>query len=584
MMLQALYALAQREHLVDDPDYEKKRVDYLLHIDRDGRFLGLMPTADDEGRAREIAVPRFPKRSGTGTSPGFLFDNAKYVLGLGGGGEEGGRNEKCTEAFRGLVDKLSAATSDEGARAVARFYERRREQLPAIVAGHPDQVFTGSEWIAFVLDDDHQRPVHERPAVRAYWSGQRSAAEADAGAPVRCLVTGEIAAPARMHGAIKRVPDAQTSGATLVTFNAEAFTSHGLAQGDNAPVSRAAAEGYVTALNWLLQGTPTRRYQYGVPIGNEGVVVCWTREKSEIVDTFIDLLHPPPDAEQLVRAAESPYRGLEPADMDETEFYAVTLGGNAARVVVRDWLVTTVGALKENLRAYFADLHIAGDEGKPLSMRTLLGSVESPGGRGLSPGLGARLFRCAVRGEAFPREILGAALRRLRLPPDRVDERGKLRARCALVKATLSRLPGGARLEVSVSLDESNTDVPYLLGRLFAALERLQAAAQGSDLNATIRDRYFGSASSTPALVFPRLLRLSVHHAAKLSTPRGDHWLERLKGTIIALLPPPPEGFKRTLSLEDQGNFAIGYYHQRQKFFEKRPEQAAPEAAAPAVE
>ena len=149
-------------------------------------------------------------------------------------------------------------------------------------------------------------------------------------------------------------------------------------------------------------------------------------------------------------------------------------------------------------------------------MRLLLASVESPGGRGLSPGLGARLFRAAIRGEPFPREFLGAALRRLRLPPDKVDERGKLHARCALVKATLSRLPhhGGATMEVSVSLDESKPDVPYLLGRLFAALERLQAVAQG-DINATIRDRYFGSASSTPALVFPRLLRLE--HA-----PRGQ--------------------------------------------------------------
>ena len=576
MMLQALYALAQREHLVDDPDYEKKRVDYLLHIDGEGRFLGLMPTANEEGRAREMAVPRFPKRSGVGTNPGFLFDNAKYVLGLGGDGESGGRNEKCTEAFRGLVDELSAATGDGGARAVARFYEQRREQLPAIVAKHPDKAFTGSEWIAFVVDGDDQRPVHERPAVRAHWSTRRSSAETDAGPPVRCLVTGDIAPPTRTHGNIKRVPDAQTSGATLVGFNAEAFTSHGLVQGDNAPVSRAAAEGYVTALNWLLQGTLTRRYQYGVPIGNEGVVVCWTREKTEIVDTFIDLLHPPPDAEQVVRAAESPYRGLEPADLDETDFYAVTLGGNAARVVVRDWMVTTVGALKENLRAYFEDLHIVGDEGKPLSVRLLLASVESPGGRGLSPGLGGRLFRCAVRGEAFPRELLGAALRRLRLPPDKVDERGKLRARCALVKATLSRLPvpGGARLEVSVSLDESSTKVPYLLGRLFAALERLQAVAQG-DVNATIRDRYFGAASSTPALVFSRLLRLSMHHAAKAD---GGGWAELTKSRIMAALPAEP--FPRTLSLEEQGLFAIGYYHQRQKFFEKRAETLLAEAAA----
>ena len=279
-MLQALYALAQREHLVDDPDYEKKRVDYLLHLDRNGAFLGLMPTADEDGRAATIQVPRFPKRAGIGTNPGFLYDNAKYVLGLGGDGE-GGRNESCAESFRGLVDGLAAATADDGAVAVGRFLARRQEQLPAVAAAHPDHAFTGSEWIAFVLDGDEQRPVHERPRVRAYWSNQRSAADTEAGTPVRCLVTGAITPSARTHGNIKRLPDAQPSGATLVGFNAEAFTSHGLVQGDNAPVSRAAAEGYVTALNWLLEGTPERRFQYGVPLGDGVVTVFWTREKHD---------------------------------------------------------------------------------------------------------------------------------------------------------------------------------------------------------------------------------------------------------------------------------------------------------------
>jgi CRISPR-associated protein Csd1 len=249
--------------------------------------------------------------------------------------------------------------------------------------------------------------------------------------------------------------------------------------------------------------------------------------------------------------------------------------------------------VKENLRAYFEALDIAPSDGAPLPIRRLIKSVESPSGRGLSPELAARLYRAALHGGPFPRELLGAALRRLRLPPDKLDERrlrggarvgtsvGRrlppdklderrlLRARCALIKATLLRLSThrGTPMEVPVSLDETNAQVPYLLGRLFAALERLQAEAQG-DINATIRDRYFGAASSTPALIFPRLLRLSVHHAAKLDTPRGDHWVERLKAKIVEAL--PAQAFPHTLPLEGQGLFAIGYYHQRQRFFEKR--------------
>lgn len=579
MMLAALYELAQREHLVDDPDYEKKKVDFFLRIDAQGTFRGLIPTRTDGGRAHEIPVPRFPKRAGIGTNPGFLFDNAKYVLGLGG--EDIERNERCVESFRALVADLVERTHDEGAIAVARFFDRRKEQLAAIREQHPDGAWTGSEWIAFMLDGDDERCVHDRSAVRSHWASLRQGTgDGEGGALIRCLVTGEIGPAARMHGSIKRVPDAQTAGAALVSFNAEAFASQGLKQGENASVSRAAAEGYVTALNWLLEGTPTRRFRHGIAVGEGAVLVFWTRKASPFTETFSLLMDPPTDPEAVKLLVESPKKGLAPGPIDNTAFYAVTLSGNAARVVVRDWMEITVREAKGHLRAYFDALAIDGDAGEPLGIRRLLDAVTAPSGRGLSPDLGARLLHAALHGSPFPRELLAAALRRLRLPPHKLDERRQLRARCALIKATLLRLPErGSRLEVPVSLDERNTDVPYLLGRLFAALERLQGEAQG-DINATIRDKFFGSASSTPALVFPRLLRLSVHHAAKASSGGRDPWVEIVKARIIDQLP----GVKlpQTLSLEEQGLFAIGYYHQRQSFFTPRKPATAEADAEPA--
>ena len=579
MMLAALYELAQRENLVDDPDYEKKKVDFFLRIDAQGTFRGLIPTRTDGGRAHEIPVPRFPKRAGIGTNPGFLFDNAKYVLGLGG--EDIERNERCVESFRALVADLVERTHDEGAIAVARFFDRRKEQLAAIREQHPDGAWTGSEWIAFMLDGDDERCVHDRSAVRSHWASLRQGTgDGEGGALIRCLVTGEIGPAARMHGSIKRVPDAQTAGAALVSFNAEAFASQGLKQGENASVSRAAAEGYVTALNWLLEGTPTRRFRHGIAVGEGAVLVFWTRKASPFTETFSLLMDPPTDPEAVKLLVESPKKGLAPGPIDNTAFYAVTLSGNAARVVVRDWMEITVREAKGHLRAYFDALAIDGDAGEPLGIRRLLDAVTAPSGRGLSPDLGARLLHAALHGSPFPRELLAAALRRLRLPPHKLDERRQLRARCALIKATLLRLPErGSRLEVPVSLDERNTDVPYLLGRLFAALERLQGEAQG-DINATIRDKFFGSASSTPALVFPRLLRLSVHHAAKASSGGRDPWVEIVKARIIDQLP----GVKlpQTLSLEEQGLFAIGYYHQRQSFFTPRKPATAEADAEPA--
>lgn len=564
-MLQALNDLAKREHLVGDSNYEKRRVDFFIRLDDAGHALALVPTADAAGRAGEFRVPSVPKRT-VAVAPGVLFDNAKYVLGIGDEGDKPERLILCQQAFAAQLAELAAGTDDVGVAAVRGFLEHLDIELPRLLAWRPRAEWTGGEWLAFVRDADGTTAVHDRPAVREALSRQR-AEGGEQGTPTRCLVTGEVEVPARLHGALKLggLDHAQTSGVSLVSFNAAAFTSHGLEQGANAPVSRAAAIGYVTALNWLLEGTPSRRHRYGVSLGSEAVTVFWSREACETADLFASLLDPSP--EEAIRVAESISAGLAPSDLDVTPFYAVTLSANASRVVVRDWLETTVGDVKAHVRLWFNDLQL-GAAATPLPIWRLLKSVESPGGNGLSPALGARLFAAAFRGRPIPREVLAAALRRLRLPPDKKDERNALHARCALVKATLLRLSRSGQTtlkEVSVALDESNVDVPYLLGRLFAVLERLQTAALGADVNTTIRDRWFGAASSTPSLVFPRLLALSVHHARK-ATSGG--WLEGSKGRIIAALPAAQ--LPRKLSLEEQGLFAIGYYHQREKFFEKR--------------
>ena len=580
-MLKSLYDLARREGLLEDPDYEKKRVDYLIVIDTDGDYFGLLPTVGDDDMAMECSVPRFPKRSGSGTSPGFLFDNAKYVLGHSTVKKEGDadRNKRCMESFRARIGVLAKETNDEGAVAVCNFYDRISEYLPRIINDHPDKMFSGTEWITFELNDEL---VINREAVRKYWSLQRGLVDADGLSTdglstdglssMRCLVTGSLCSPASTHGNIKGVPKTQTSGAALVSFNARSFESHGLKQGSNAPISRAAAEGYVTGLNWLLQETSGRGFRYGVGIG-DSVTVFWTKQKHGFVDEFINLLDPPVTAEQAMNVAESPLIGLATSSIDSTAFYAVTLGGNSSRVVVRDYIETTVKDIKENISKWFCDLNIVGSN-KPLPICQLIESAKAPSGRGLSPSISSQLLKTAVYGGQFPRELLSSVLRRMSLPPDKNNESQHLVARhlvarhlvarCALIKAMLIRSTN-KHMEVSVSLDENNTSVSYLLGRLFAVLERQQSVAL-ENVNATIRDRYFGSASCTPAIVFPRLISLSMHHASK-SGGRGI-WIDIIKSKIMAALPAGP--LPSILSLEDRGLFAIGYYHQRAKFFEKK--------------
>lgn len=575
MMLRALYDYARRKDLLSDPDFEKKRVDYLLRIDRDGRVLALVPTADG-GRSDERMVPRMPPKRTIKILPGFFFDNAKYVLGLGGDPAKRARNEECVAAFRQLVDEAAKATGDAGALAVSRFFAHRDRELPKVLASRPEAEWTGSEKIAFVLDGD-DAPIHERDALRARWSALRNQEVGGSGRTFRCLVTGVPGPAAQLHRPIMRLPSSQSAGTSVVSFNKPAFSSHGLEQGENAPVSRAAAEGYVTALNELLEGTPLRRFRYGVPVGGDAVTVFWTSGESPAADDLMDLFAPPPSQDRGLAIAESPLRGIEPSGLDdEMAFYAVTLSANISRVVVRDWFQSTVAEVKRNVRRYFEDLRIGRGAG-PIPVWLLVKALEAPGGKDLSPDLGTKLFAAALQGRPFARELLAAALRRLRIPPDKDGQR-MLEIRCAIIKATLLRLPGGgaALKEVSVSLDEGNTQVPYLLGRLFAVLERLQTAALGKEINATIRDKYFGSASATPAIVFPRLLRLSVHHVAKAES---GEWLEMRKAKIIAAL--PAQAFPSTMDLVQQGLFAIGYYHQREKLFEGKPkDEKAGDAAA----
>lgn len=579
MMLRALYDMAQRQGLLENPDYEKKKVDLYLRIDEQGTLLSIEATGDAVGRGQLIDVPRMPIRT-QAIKSGLLFDNAKYVLGTGKAEDKVERLAQCVLAFSDEVKRAADATQDSSVQAVARFMDRLPEQRESLVNRYPfggPTDWTGSENIAFRVGSC-DTAVHLLPAVRSYFAAQRQACVAtDSGARMACLVTGKQVVPARLHPAVKRIPNAQTAGAMMVSFNADAFVSQGLAEGANAPISRAAAEGYVTALNWLLERTPSRRYRYGVPIGDDAVLVFWTREDSQVTDWITNLLPDGPDRKSDQHAMERVVDDIEAAPWkghvldEENPFYAVTLSGHA-RVIVRDWFETTAAQVRRSLRQFFADLRL-GQRSSDLPLPLLLSSLDTRAGKPPADLL-RHLLRSAFCGSPLPRQLLLAALTRLRLPAEK-NESLLLHRRCALIKAALLRSPLTKKWEVSVSLDESNRSIPYLLGRLFAVLEQLQEAAHGSSLNTTIRDRYFGAASTTPGLVFPRLLKLSVHHAAKAEGL--GRVLERTKASIMAGL--PATALPRLLTPEEQGLFAIGYYHQRDRRFEKQTTASSAEAA-----
>ncbi|HNE27447.1 MAG TPA: type I-C CRISPR-associated protein Cas8c/Csd1, partial [Pseudomonadales bacterium] len=180
----------------------------------------------------------------------------------------------------------------------------------------------------------------------------------------------------------------------------------------------------------------------------------------------------------------------------------------------------------------------------------------------IPPNLAGDWMRAILAGLPYPDSLFQAALRRIQA------ERKVSYPRAAILKACLNRkqrFSHSSEKEITVSLDQENINIGYRMGRLFAVLEKIQEDAQ-PNINATIRDRYYSAASGTPASVMPILMRMKNHHLSKLPHKGQQVNYERLLGEILGEI----KDFPNQLSLQDQGRFAIGYYHQRQDFFTKR--------------
>ncbi|MDP3274843.1 MAG: type I-C CRISPR-associated protein Cas8c/Csd1 [Deltaproteobacteria bacterium] len=624
-MLQSLVDFAQRRGLLGDTSMQDRVVWFVIVLNAQGAVQQVRAHVDEQAKARRMRAPTEPKGRTSGVLSSFLVDNAQYTLGQGKADEDPAktlknqaRADRCKLAFETLVDLGLAVTQDDGLRAVSRYLKDLDTQRPAVLArlqmpkapkkaraskkgssepSEPEPMpleaytLTGAEVFAFELDTDLGLPVHQRPAVATWWRTTRGAVphdhtdddEAQASGAARCLVTGERAELAELHPAIKRVPGAQPTGAFLVSFNGSAFESWGLKQGLNAPVSEEAATAYGIALNWMLDAAPerTRRFRQALSLGDDTVLVIWSRPPEGEVDGddlaagLMDCMAPEgfvreADPETYRKWVAGVFAGIAPREGDDaTRFYAVSLGSNAARVVIRDHFECTAAEVKANLRAWFDGLRIglpdlSHPSARPAGIEDLLHALRSRPSATQDKGemqsaLASKLVRAALYGEPLSAEILRMAVTRMRLAPrERADNERELRLRAGLIRQCLLRPSWTERREVTVALDEANQEVPYVLGRLFSVLESLQRRAQGGDLNSTLRDKFFASASSAPASVFGPLLQRAQHHISKIDGKSPDYALSK----VMDLL--PSAGFPAVLSLEHQGVFAIGYYHQRE--------------------
>lgn len=577
MILQALADYYQRMAQEEGSDvapegFEKKEIPFLIEIDKSGKFVDLRDTRDGEGRKKQgriFIVPKGVKKT-SGIAANLLWDTANYVLGIPKTDPkkeakkdpiETARLQK--EAFtKKITDELSAAMTDDGVKAVLAFLARPACPELAANPGWQD-IAGGGSVLTFKLCGEAGL-ICERPAVQAALIPGKAADISTAASQI-CLVSGQTDEPVRLHTSIKGVWGAQSSGANIVSFNLDAFTSFGKEQGLNAPVSKQAEFAYTTALNTLLLKGSRQRIQVG-----DSSTVFWAGEKHQVEDLFADLFGEPAkeNPDQLTQAVRSlyaaPRAGTPPLDEDLTPFYVLGLAPNAARIAIRFWHAGTVGETTRHIHRHFDDCALVHAPHQPehLSLfRLLVSTALQSKSENIPPNLSGDFMKAILTGTPYPQTLLAAAIRRCRA------EREITYPRASLIKAVLAR---GTRYyqsneqEVGMALDVTNPNPGYRLGRLFAVLEKIQEEASPG-INVTIRDRFYGSASGTPVAAFSHLMKLKNHHLSKLENRGRAVNLEKVIGEIMDGV----NDFPTHLSLQDQGRFAVGYYHQRQDFFKK---------------
>ncbi len=557
--------------------YSAEKIGFIILLNDDGTPYG-EPVDMREGEGKKRAAPLRnvpqPAKRTSGIAPNFLWDKTAYVLGITAG--EGKRTGAEHLAFVERHSELLTNTDDVGLIALRKFLELwTPDQFETI--GWSEEM--KDQNVVFALGSEYrQRMIHERPASRALWASLSSVLEGTQGA---CLVTGARGKLARLHPAIKGVWGAQSSGGSIVSFNKESFASYGHEQGDNAPVSEAAAFAYTTMLNsYLEKGSPNR-----IQIGDASTVFWADASKvayaEEAEDIFMALLADKSADERneekmsakkveaiLSKIREGrPFIDVKPDLPEGVRFYVLGLAPNAARLSVRFWIEDDFGVIAQRFIRHYEAMRLdpPPKDAHPSIWRCLIETATLGKSENIPPQLAGDWLRAILTGNNYPQTLLATLLMRIR------SDRDVNALRIAMLKSILVRNFNLTK-EAPVSLDKANTEKGYVLGRLFATYEQIQRAALGDKVNATIKDKYYGSAAVQPRKVFGILETNSANHLSKVgkSKPGSKTYFQNTMAEIMELMSPDKEPFPAQLPYQQQALFGLGYYHQRSEFFRSK--------------
>jgi CRISPR-associated protein Csd1 len=587
MILQSLHDLYDR--LAADPSYEiakpgysPQKISFRVVIKPDGSLFSISSVADNTQKKPFVnhTVPEHQVRSGTKILPQFLCDKASYCLGVDTKSGEITENRKQFDSFRVKHLNVENEIACDQYSSLCRFLESwDAEKLNQFRESHPDIFSLCINFGIFEIQGSN-RPIHESPAVIRWWDRQLSR-----DGPVgQCLITGENLPIARLHPKIKGF----ASAAALVGVQkGTSYESYGLEQGFTSQTSEIASFKYAAALNWLLDGQGRQKHRTFLA---DTTCVFWTDQPSIVEDIGLQFFSSGSDIDEaaqdqglrskieiLIKAMRQGNAVLTDIgeNPDETEFFILGMEQpNPGRFAIRFFYRSSVSELLKNLQAHYAAISIIreyegggsnGENGQPefLSNRDLINQTALKLSSGkldyntIPPLLGGSLMRSILENIPYPEGIYSAVIRRIRA------DRTINYSRAAIIKGTLVR---NHNQTIPVMLDLENTEPAYLLGRLFATLEKIQeeghTAQTGGKLDSTIRDKYLSSACATPSAVFPRLETLSTHHRRHLN-PGRKAFFDKLVGEIKW----NQSSTKSTHTLKEQGMFILGYYHQRKALF-----------------
>jgi CRISPR-associated protein Csd1 len=577
MILQRLCDYYDR--IADDPHSEiaqqgfaPQKVSFEIVIEVDGSLSAINDIRDIDGKKPRPRPMRLPFEGRTsGIKAMFLWDKAEYLLGYvpkelrhAPANESDSDLEKrekkvnrvadCFNACKEFHANFASSIDEPAYQSLCQFFAK---WTPGALSLEHIQMLdeVGTGFGVFRINRQ-QSYLHAFASIKDFWVA-RAASSSDDSTVGSCLVSGTQTDLARLHPVIKGVRDAQSSGASIVSFNNPAFASFGKSQSYNSPVGQSAAFKYTTALNHLLDRNNHRKLQIG-----DATCVFWADNNDGLAEDVFGFALDPECLEDEQRAAEigrvlqRAVDGQAVLPEPGVGFHVLGLSPNASRLSIRFWISGTAIEMIHRVAEHQSRMQIVkgskDSDWIPLWM-VLLQTAREP--KEVPPLLGGALLRSVLTGGPYPQSLLAAIMRRIRAEHD------IRHVKAATIKAILNH---NYAKEISPMLDIQRTESAYQLGRLFASLERAQEDALPG-LNATVKDRYFGAASSTPASVFPRLIRMNQHHVGKLEGGKKVVAEKRIQEIIGRI-----DAFPSHLGIVDQGLFAIGYYHQRQDFFTKK--------------